>query len=298
MRTDMGAKNIKHKKSWWKTFTGKQRLSMSDSGDGTEQWYMYISPVRVLIGFLALVLILFFAAGMIIAYTPIMDMIPGYPGAKSREMLVQGIMRLDSLEREMAHLTIYSDNIAMIMEGKTPVIRDVSRIGDSIEIQDKAMVLPSAADSLFRAQLEGSGAYSLSAAAATERARRSSALDLVAPVQGLVQVRFNPIKGQFGVEIRTTANQPVAAVRDGNVILSIWTPEYGHIVQIQHPDNMISVYKGVSQFQNKIGSRVRGGEIIGVAGEIDEQRFDTTRPFGFELWYNGTPVDPEGYIVF
>lgn len=294
----MGAKNKKQKKSWWKTFTGKQRLSMTDSGDGTERWYMYISPARVLIGFLALLLILFFVSGMLIAYSPLMDMLPGYPGAKSREMLVRNIMRLDSLEREMAHITVYSDNIALIMEGRTPVIRDISRIGDSIEMQDKALVPPSAADSLFRAQLEGSGVYSLSAAAAAGRSQRSGALDLVSPVQGLVQSHFNPIKGQFGVEIRTTANHPVVAVREGNVILSIWTPENGHIVQIQHPDNMISVYKGVSQFQNKIGSRVRSGEIIGVAGEVGEDGFDTARPFGFELWYNGTPVDPESYIAF
>lgn len=293
----MGAKTKKEKKSWWKGFTGKQRLSMTDSGDGTEKWYMYISPARVLIGLAALLLMLFLIAGLIIAYTPVMDMIPGYPGSKSREMLVRNIMRLDSLEREMGHLTVYSDNIALIMEGKTPIIRDVSRIGDSMEIQDKVMLPPSAADSAFRAQLEGSGIYSLSSAAATNRSQRG-ALDFVPPVQGLILSRFNPIQGSFGIVVRTTANQPVVAIREGSIIMNVWNPEQGNIVQVQHPDNIVSVYKGVSQIQRNVGSRIRGGEIIGIAGEVAEEGFDTARPFGFELWYNGTPVDPESYIVF
>ncbi len=284
-------------KSWWQGFSAKQRLSVTDSGDGHERWYMYISPLRILIGFVALVLMLFIIVILVVAYTPIMDTIPGYPGSKSREMLVRNIMRLDSLEREMNHLTVYSDNIALIMEGKTPVIRDVSRIGDSIEIQDKRLIAPSAADSILRAQMEGVGAYSLSASAAASRISKSTA-DLVPPAQGLVQTHFSPVQGHFGVTVITTSNQPVVAVREGSVILSLWTPEDGYIVQIQHPDNLVSVYKHISQVQRTVGTRVRAGEIIGIAGETGEKGFDSSGPFGFELWYNGTPVDPENYVIF
>jgi murein DD-endopeptidase MepM/ murein hydrolase activator NlpD len=88
------------------------------------------------------------------------------------------------------------------------------------------------------------------------------------------------------------------AIREGSITMSVWTPSEGNIVQIQHPDNMTSVYKGVSQVQRPLGSRVKGGEVIGVAGEVGEEGSETPRPFGFELWYNGTLVDPESYIVF
>jgi hypothetical protein len=292
----MGNRVKKEKKSWWHGFTAKQRISVTDSDDGHEQWYMYISPSRLLIGVAVLIVMLFVAVGLIVAYTPIMDTIPGYPGEKSREKLIQGIMRLDSLEREMSYLTVYSDNIALIMEGKTPIVRDVSKIGDSIEIKDKVMIPPSEADSIFRAELQGNGSYSLSSAMANSTQGHSQ--DLIPPVQGLVQSRFNPSKGDFGITVRTTANHPVVAIREGSITMSIWTPENGNIVQILHPDNMISVYKGISQPSQPLGSRVKGGEIIGVAGEVGADGFETPRPFGFELWYNGTPVDPEGYIVF
>lgn len=292
----MGSKPKKGIKSWWQGFTAKQRLSVTDSGDGHERWYMYISPMRIIIGFVALILMLFIIVVAIVAYTPIMDTIPGYPGAKSREILVRNIMRLDSLEREMSHLTVYSDNIALIMEGKTPVVRDVSRIGDSIEIQDKVLIPPSMADSLLRAQMEGGGPYSLSASAANRNSQGTA--DLLPPVQGLVQRHFNPMQGHFGIEIITTSNHPVVAVREGSVIMSLWTPEEGNIVQIQHRDNLVSVYKHISQIQRTTGARVRAGEIIGIAGETGEEGFEAGGPLGFELWYNGTPVDPENYIVF
>lgn len=291
-------------KKWWRGFVDKQKLAVTDSDDGSEKWYMYISPARIILGFVSLVVLLFAAVALIVAYTPVMDTIPGYPGRQSREMLIRGIMRLDSLEREMANLTVYSDNIALIMEGKTPVIRNTSRIGDSIEVQDKTLVPPGTADSILRARMEGSGPYNLAASASAARTS-GVANDLIPPAQGLVQTRFSPVNGRYGVEIATTSNHPVVAVRDGSVILSIWTPEEGYIMQIQHPDNLVSIYKRLSQPQHTVGERVRAGESIGVAGNTGEGETGVSgagtglySPLVFELWYNGTPVDPESYIVF
>lgn len=286
-------------KKWWQGFTQKQKLSVTDSGDGSEKWYMYISPARILVGVVSLVLIVVAIIVITIAYTPIMDTIPGYPGRNSREMLIRGIMRLDSLEREMGNLTVYSDNIALIMEGKTPVIRDVSRIGDSIEMQDKSLVAPNAADSALRARMEGAGPYNLAASAAAGRASAAAASDLVPPVQGLVQTHFSPVNGRFGVQVVTTAGHPVTAVREGSIISSFWTPGEGYVVQIQHPDNLVSIYKRLSEAHGSIGARVRAGEIIGVSGETgNTDAGNAIGPLEFELWYNGTPVNPENYIVF
>ncbi len=274
-------------KNWWRGFVKKQRLAMLDSDDDTERWHIYISGGRILIGLISLILVLALAVVLLVVYTPVMDTLGGYPGNRSREILIQNVMKLDSLERQMANLTLYSDNIALIMEGKTPVIRDVSRIGDSVQMQDKTLVAPSLADSMLRARMEAaSGDYSLAASVASPRSG-AMATDLIAPAKGLVQTRFSPVNGRFGVEIVTTSNHPIVAVRDGSVILNVWSPEQGYVVEIQHSDNMLSVYRQLSSVERAVGARVKAGEIIGVAS-----------PLGFELWYNGTPVDPENYIVF
>ena len=43
------------------------------------------------------------------------------------------------------------------------------------------------------------------------------------------------------------------------------------------------------------GQPIRSGELIGYNAEVQDGE---VRLFEFELWNNGKPVDPEGYIVF
>jgi murein DD-endopeptidase MepM/ murein hydrolase activator NlpD len=273
-------------KKWWRGFVDKQKLAVLDGDDGSTKWYMYISPARMVTGLVMMVLAILTLVVVLVAYTPLMDTIPGYPGRRSREALIASVTRLDSLEREMANLTVYSDNIGIILEGKTPVIRDVKHIGDSIQMQDKTMVPRGAADSALRARLEGTGPWSLSAAVASSRSHGVRP-DLVLPAKGIVGAEFSPVGGRFGVEIVTSDRSPVVAAREGTVILNVWAPDEGYIVQIQHADNLVSVYRRMSEAIPSVGTRVKAGEIIGIAG-----------PLVFELWYNGTAIDPVNYIIF
>ena len=48
----------------------------------------------------------------------------------------------------------------------------------------------------------------------------------------------------------------------------------------------------------KTGDRVSSGEIIGYAGGEAPATNNTQNIFEFELWQNGTPIDPERFIVF
>ena len=293
----MERKKYKWPQSWWHSVASRRRLSIRDAADDTENWYIYISPLRALAALVAFVLITFFAVLGLVAYTSILDLIPGSPGGRSRGELIENIMRLDSLEREMNHLMAYSENISLIMEGKTPVIRDVSRVGDSVAIKSRQTVLPSSADSLLRAQMEGDGPYSLSASGVTDR---GLALDLVPPVHGVVSERFDPKAGRYGVEVITAGGQQVVAVKDGTVIESLWSPDGGYIIHVQHSNNLVSVYRHNSIVHKQAGERVRGGEVIGSTAEqtSEEAQSEERQTFGFELWYNGTAVDPQGYIVF
>ena len=273
----------------------KHRLSLRNQHNDSEVWYMYISPANVLTGFVALVLVLFIVILTTVAYTPILDLIPGYPGNKSREMLISNIVRIDSLERELAQMQVYSDNIALIMEGKTPIVRDVTQAGDSMRVSRPETVHPSREDSLLRAELEGGGIYRLSDPAKVRTVR--TGLELMPPVRGVVAEHFNPKEERFGVGIATAASQQVMAVEDGTVVLSAWSPDDGYVVQIQHPGNLLSVYKHATRVLPSTGARVKGGEVIGSTGE--GLSGDAGKGlFGFELWHNGTPVDPEGYVVF
>ncbi len=270
----------------------KHRLSLRNQHDDSEVWYMFISPLNIVSVVVAVVLVLFVIILSTVAYTSILDLVPGYPGSRSRAMLVENIMRLDSMERELSNMRVYSDNIALVMAGKTPVMRTLPEADAfSPELTDKTMVPRTAEDSLLRSQMEGEGEYALNKASSVRKLRES--FELAAPVSGIVIEKFDPRSGQYGVGITTTAEQPVVAVAAGTVILSMWSPDEGYVMQVQHPDNIVSVYKHVEQVIRQVGERVRVGEILGYTASEPDRGVMV-----FELWNNGTAVDPEGYILF
>lgn len=192
----------------------KHRLSVRNQHTDREIWYMHISPLNLLAGLLALILILFILIASTVAYTPVLDLLPGYPGKKSRTMLVENIMRLDSLEQELRNMQVYSENIALIMAGRNPVTRNDMQAADSLSAKKGATVAAIAEDSLLRAQMETPGSpYSLYDPDAARKNLRS-AMELFAPVQrrrdGPVQPDRQPVRRIAGHDV-----QPAGDGRDG-----------------------------------------------------------------------------------
>ena len=165
----------------------KHRLTLQNEVDNAEEWHMHISVVRIFAALLAFVLLLFILILSLVAYTPVLEFLPGYEANRSREMLLQNIMRLDSIERQMTQMRTYSDNIALIMEGKTPVVRNVGGL-DSIKA-DKTLVMPSREDSLLRIQMEGEGPYGLGKSPSRKTLREAMAM--TAPVEGIITEKFD-----------------------------------------------------------------------------------------------------------
>lgn len=184
-------------------------------------------------------------------------------------------------------MQVYSENIALIMAGRNPVTRNDMLEADSLSAKKGATVAAIAEDSLLRAQMETPGSpYSLYDPDAARKNLRS-AMELFAPVKGVVTARFSPIDNRFGVSLATTSNQQVMAVMDGTVISAPWTPEDGFVLYVQHANNMISVYRHNVSVLKKAGDRVSSGEIIGYTGGENAPGQDKNM-FEFELWHNGT----------
>ena len=77
------------------------------------------------------------------------------------------------------------------------------------------------------------------------------------------------------------------------MVLSLWTPETGYMVELQHANNLLSVYKGLSQSLVTTGQTIRAGEMVGYNAEAEEGE---VRLFEFELWNNGKPVDLQYWV--
>ena len=100
----------------------------------------------------------------------------------------------------------------------------------------------------------------------------------------------------YGIDIVSQKNEAVKAALDGTILFSDWTVETGHIIAIQHQGNFISIYKHNSVLLKKQGNFVKAGEAIAIVGESGE--LTTGAHLHFELWNNGTPVDPLEYVAF
>ena len=105
-------------RAWWRGLFRKRRFNMLNATDNSEEWHMHLSPASIFAAFLSFVLLLFILILSLVAYSPILELLPGYrtEADRSRESLVQNIIRLDSMERMMNDMMTYNRNIALTRE--------------------------------------------------------------------------------------------------------------------------------------------------------------------------------------
>ena len=144
----MARRNFIH---FFKNFSRKHRLSLHDRHDESEVWYMFISPQKAIAIIVAIILLLFILILTLVAYTPILSLIPGYSGASQRETMIQNILRVDSIERRLVEIEEWGYDVSLIMEGRTPFMRDVTQRGDSVAVVKPEAVERNEADSILRA---------------------------------------------------------------------------------------------------------------------------------------------------
>ncbi|MCH5305426.1 MAG: M23 family metallopeptidase [Rikenella sp.] len=271
----------------------RNKLSLRNVRTGQEIWHIFVSRVSMVLAVIFLLLILFILALTTVAYTPVLDLIPGYPGSRSREALIANIMKLDSLSAEVGRWESYHADFAKILDGQVPTTETdtLHRQGLRGGISQRI-----ALDSVLRRQMTEEGSpYRLSDRDGTRSRGGQTTFEMLPPVKGIVSQTFSPQNGVYGIEIAPTPNQVVLAVLDGTVILNSWNPDTGNIVAIQHGGNMVSVYKQVAKVMKSTGEHIRAGEPVAVTGQTTDSKIPHIT---FELWYNGTAMDPENYIVF
>ena len=275
----------------------KKRISMSDPILREEEWAVHLSPMGLLGAVGAFLLLIFALVLVLVAYTPVLDIFPGYRTAaeKQHDDLVQNIMRIDSLERRMSDMLTYNENIAMILEGRSPVVRTPLNDGDTTSL-DKTLVPPSQFDSLLRAEMEGDGDYSL-ARTLRSREQGDGKLFFAAPVEGIITRHFSRDDNYLGVGIQAAPNAPVTSIDDGTVIDVVTGGERGTLVTVQHFNGFVSIYRNLSQVLVSKGQVLKSRQVIGYNAMADAGKKDNPL-VEMEIWSEGKAVDPENYIVF
>ena len=245
----------------------------------------------------AVIISLIVLTATLIAFTNLREFIPGYPDGNMRRNIIMTAYRLDSLENELHIRDQYFSNINAIISGKEPV--DFQSLQDTSKSYDNITFHKSVEDSLLRIQIEQEEQYNLSTSEYEENNIGSKIINqhFFTPLKGLVSNKFSPVDNHFGTDIVAEPKTTVSAVLDGTVIMAGWTLETGYVIEIQHDNSIISVYKHNAELFKDIGTVVSAGETISIIGNSGE--LYTSGPhLHFELWHNGIPLDPEKYIIF
>ena len=279
----------------WERLTEKQLLSMRNRTDDEINWKINISPLALWGSIITLLIIIFTVLLVLMAYTSILDILPGYRTKAERlnEELTENIMRLNDIERNMEDIRAYNEAVATIMGGSTPTLHSTV-LTDTIRY-DKSRILPTRADSLLRDLLESNTSeYSLS----NTKPLRSEAAMFSAPMRGTITRNFDAPESSFDIAIMPIdMNFSVMAIENGSVIAVESQSEGLGSITIQHNGGYISVYKNLAESLVRKGQTVQSGSVIGRIGENNGQE-ETISELGFELWRDGTAQDPERYILF
>ena len=220
---------------------------------------------------------------------------PRYSHRESKRQLIEMRLEMDSLEYQLVSQDIYVENIRKILSGSLNSEEIDSLSSSSIQPENVLEEQLQPIDSQFRAQFENTPISEVS----FERMSLSNELlelYLFNPMEGIVTDHYNPKEDHYGLDIVGKENEPVKSVADGIIIFASWTLDGGHVIGVQHRAGLVSVYKHNSELLKNVGNFVTGGEIIAIVGNSGEL---TSGPhLHFELWHEGSPVNPEEYIGF
>jgi murein DD-endopeptidase MepM/ murein hydrolase activator NlpD len=290
----MNIKSEKKPRKFFQKLTHKYRMVLLNEDTFEERGNIRLTRLNMIaLGGVILILLVAITYS-IIAYTNIRHWIPGYPDAAMRQNIRQNAMKLDSLEYEQAIRDQYFNNLNRIISGEVPesYMNDTTGSVEGGEIT----LLRSTNDSMLRQRVEAEEQFRLSALDADPISRNLYDMHFFTPVIGIVTRSFNPLDGHFGIDLVAGPNEVVKAALDGTVIMSAWTLETGHVIQIQHDYELISVYKHNAALFKTVGQKVVAGDAIAIVGNSGEL---TTGPhLHFELWHDRKPLNPAEFIVF
>lgn len=287
------AKKGKKRKEIKRKLLHKYRLVILNESTFEEKISFKLSRLNVFVTGSLLMILLIGLTILLIAFTPLREYIPGYSSTKLKKQATELTYKTDSLVQVLNYTNRYLNNIRMVLKGdieNNEVNRD--SLFQQFKIDPSSIDLtPTKQDSLLRKEVAMEDKYNL-----FERNTDKKTMVLFPPITGSVTMPFDASEKHYAVDVVAPVDTPVKAAANGTVIFSEWTADTGYVIILEHEDGLLTVYKHNGSLAKSQGAVVRGGEVIASVGNTGEL---TTGPhLHFELWDNGSPVNPQDYIDF
>ncbi len=113
---------------------------------------------------------------------------------------------------------------------------------DSVTINERAQILQekSKKEKEFIEKYEGQEKYNL---ASIDTKPNENMYVFFRPTRGVISTSFNLSEKQFGIYLITSPNETVLSVLSGTITYAAFTFDSGWVIQVQHENNYLSIYK-------------------------------------------------------
>ena len=276
--------------SFFKRIKFKYKLSILNENTLEEAWRIRLSRLNVFLASFFVAVVYFFLIAFLIIKTPLRSFLPGYTDNMNlRNQVILDAIQVDSImgvvKQQQQYITVLQDVIA----GNIKV--DPNATMESLVAKDysKVDLNKTENENKFREEFE-QGEKNTPASN-----NRQQDMDYLMhyPAKGVVDKKFNEKTGFWGTSIKMTPNSNIYSILDGVAIFSGFSANDNlFVMQIQHSDNLVSIYKTNQPFLAKVGSTIRAGEIL------TSLKKEPNPELIFELWKKGKPLNPETYITF
>ena len=286
-------KNKKQNKSFLKRIFNDYKVVISSEDTFEEKFSFKANKINALIIILVYSIILISFTISIVFFTQLREMVPGYSSTDLLNRAIYLTKKIDSLEQQIALNNKFYKSIEDVLSGNIEefVPRDELSVDSSLTNSDFVTVSPNSQDSILRKYVENEDKFNL-----TNNELIIENKMFFSPIKGEITQNFNFNENHFAIDIAADIGTPVKSVLDGKIIFSEWSLETGYVVVIDHGENIISVYKHNSKILKEQNDFVQAGEVIAYSG--NQGNLSTGPHLHFELWKNGTPIDPEPLLNF
>ncbi len=235
-----------------------------------------LTPLNVYILISTLFVITSLIVVAIIFFTPARRLVPGYADVTQNREYMQLYRDIRALEEQVEAQNAYIESFRKIAMGDSTLGAELAAL------KYERMGNETAVEAAILGSVEQGDASTI------------EFLYVVSPVSGTVSRGYSV--DHPAVDVVAPRNTAVKAILDGYVISSDWTLETGNTIGIQHSNNLVSFYKHNARNLKKLGAYVKAGEAVAIIGNTGE--LSSGPHLHFELWLDGQPIDPLGYIAF
>ncbi len=289
----MMGKRKKDTDGFWKQFFRRYDVVYTQRGGKDVEHRISTSRFIITLYTLAMALVVASITVVLLFYSPLKQLMPGYVSPDVRRQIVETSLRIDSLSDAVQRHRLYVMNIQDILRGEVKM-DSVSTIDSLTILRSEDLMERTVREKEFARKYEEAEKYNL--VSHSLHKSEMEELHFYPPMRGMLATGFNPEENHYGIDVAATNDHNVCAVLDGTVLTSGYTANNGYVIVVQHVGNLVTVYKHLTSTLKQESDKVKAGEVLGIAAMQGDKM---SQPFlHFELWHKGTALDPTQYISF